>query len=130
MAKLTQDDSLHLFNQVKTVMKPYERVTIKARFDIEGRYDLWSMKDLVNPPGKKADGSGFRSADRAEHIGFYFMPVYTTEAMKETIHPNLLALLKGKACFHIKSTSPELLKQIGDALKKGFEAYKKMGWAV
>ncbi len=48
--------------------------------------------------------------------------------LQEIFHPNLLKLLKGKACFHIKKDDADLLEQIKDALEAGFDLYKKRGW--
>jgi hypothetical protein len=42
--------------------------------------------------------------------------------------PDLLQLLKGKSCFHIKELNPQLESQIEDALKKGYDLYKERGW--
>jgi len=47
--------------------------------------------------------------------------------MKKIFDPQLLKLLKGKTSFHIKEINEELPGQIPDALKKGFDIYKKNG---
>lgn len=131
MAKLTQDDLLKIFAEVKKLMTPYEHGTVKARFDIQGKYDLWSEKDLVDPLGKKRKEISFAALIvQSSYVGFYFMPVYCSEKIKQVIHPDLMKLLKGKACFHIKDTSPELMSHIADALKKGYDGYKKLGWVA
>ena len=130
MAKLTQEDLLDIFNTLKTELKKYERGSLKARFDAEGKYDLWSEKELVDPRGKTRKEMAFASlVIQSNYLGFYFMPVYGSEKIKGALHPDLLKLLKGKACFHIKQVSPELLRQVGEALKMGYEGYKKLGWA-
>src|SRR3954465_9530412 len=113
MAKLTQENLLSIFREVKDQMKSYERGTVKARFDIEGKYDLWSEKDLVDPLGKKRREIGFAALIvQNNYVGFYFMPIYCIEKMRNLIHPDLMKLLKGKACFHIKDTSPQMLGHI------------------
>ncbi|MCP4049961.1 MAG: hypothetical protein GY730_04565 [bacterium] len=56
------------------------------------------------------------------------MPVYTDTVLKEVFKPELLSLLKGKSCFHIKKIDPDLENQITDALKKGYDLYKKRDW--
>jgi hypothetical protein len=56
------------------------------------------------------------------------MPVYSLAETKDVFKPELLKLLKGKACFHIKKTSPELLEQILEVLRIGFEKYQEKGW--
>lgn len=128
MAKLTQEQLLEIFEAVKKEVKPYEKGTIKARIDIQGKYDLWSEKP-VEAFGRKYPAMAFAAVIlQSSYIGFYFMPVYGSEKVKEAIPPDLLKTLKGKACFHIKSTDKELMKQIKTALKIGYEGYKKQGW--
>jgi len=56
------------------------------------------------------------------------MPVYVDTSLKEVFKPELIKLLKGKSCFHIKKLDSQLEKQIEDALKKGYDLYKKRGW--
>jgi hypothetical protein len=62
------------------------------------------------------------------YVGFYLMPVYNTEATKEQLLPDLLKTLKGKACFHIKTDAPELMKHIADTMEPGYRGYKEQGW--
>jgi len=56
------------------------------------------------------------------------MPIYSDTDLKDVFKPELLKLLKGKSCFHIKKLNPELEMQIDFALKVGYELYKKRGW--
>ncbi len=128
MAKLTQEELLAIFEAVKKEVKPYEKGTIKARIDIQGKYDLWSEKP-VEAFGRKYPAMAFAAVIlQSTYVGFYFMPVYGSEKVKETFTPQLLKTLKGKACFHIKTTDKELMKDIKQALKTGYEAYKTNGW--
>ncbi len=128
MAKLTQEELLAIFEAVKKEVKPYEKGTVKARIDIQGKYDLWSEKP-VEAFGRKYPAMAFASVIlQSGYVGFYFMPVYGSDKVKETIPAELLKTLKGKACFHIKTTDKDLMKQIKQALKSGYDAYKKQGW--
>ncbi len=128
MAKLTQEELLAIFEAVKKEVKPYEKGAVKARIDIQGKYDLWSEKP-VEAFGRKYPAMAFASVIlQSGYVGFYFMPVYGSDKVKETIPPELLKTLKGKACFHIKTTDKDLMKQIKQALKSGYDAYKKQGW--
>ena len=128
MAKLTQEELLAIFEAVKKEVNPYEKGTIKARIDIQGKYDLWSEKP-VEAFGRKYPAMAFAAVIlQSTYVGFYFMPVYGSEKVKETFTPQLLKTLKGKACFHIKTTDKELMKDIRQALKTGYEAYKTNGW--
>jgi hypothetical protein len=56
------------------------------------------------------------------------MPIYTDTSLKEIFEPELLNLLKGKSCFHIKKLDEKLKNQIEMVLKKGYELYKEREW--
>jgi hypothetical protein len=62
------------------------------------------------------------------YVGFYYMPVYAQPEIAALFSPDLLSLLKGKSCFHLKRGSEALLQDIEDALAKGFALYKEKGW--
>jgi hypothetical protein len=88
---------------------------------------LYSKNEVV-ALGKKQRMCFAGLMDHKSHVGFYLMPVYTDPSLKKKLAPELARLLKGKSCFHIKKTSPELLKQPDAALTIGLAAYKKNGW--
>ena len=128
MAKLTQNELLAIFNEVKKLAKPYEKGAIKARIDIEGKYDLWSEKEMM-ALGKKRTEMAFTAIIlQSSYVGFYFMPVYCCDGVKDKLGAELMKTLKGKACFHIKNTDPLIMKQIKEAMKLGYEGYKKLSW--
>ncbi len=129
MAKLNQTELLEIFNSLKPLVQPYEKGTIKAKIDIEGRYDLWSIKK-VEAHGKMRDEVFFVGLIlQSSYVGFYFMPVYSNpEEVKPLLDPALLKCLKGKSCFHIKKADAEILKQVKAALKVGYLQYKMNGW--
>lgn len=118
---------LDIFENIKNLMKPYES-KLNARIDIQGKYDLWSEKE-VEAFGRRYDSMAFAAAIiQSGYVGFYFMPVYGEPEMKKVFDPEFLKLLKGKSCFHIKEFTPQTKKWISSALKEGFAAYKKKGW--
>jgi hypothetical protein len=57
------------------------------------------------------------------------MPIYTDTELRILFKPELLKTLKGKSCFHLKSIDPVILRQIKEALKIGYDLFKKRGWA-
>jgi hypothetical protein len=63
-----------------------------------------------------------------DYVGFYYMPVYIEPEMKVLFSPQLLKLLKGKSCFHVRRVDEELLAQVGSALQTGFDLYTRRGW--
>jgi len=99
-----------------------------SKMDDASHFDLWSIKD-VEIAGRKRKEVYFAGAIiQKSFVGFYYMPVYGNPEMKKLFSPELLALLKGKSCFHIKTLDARLLRQIKSALAAGFKQYKKNGW--
>lgn len=133
MAKLTREDLLELFETVKKELEVYETGSVKARRNAaqpaEGKYDLWSEKDLIDPLGKPRKEMNFASlVVQSNYLGFYYMPVYCNPNLAGKLAPELMKTLKGKACFHIKSLSPVMLGHIREALKLGYAFYREQGW--
>lgn len=123
----TQEDLIKIYNELKPILKKYENPLI-AKIDLDSRYDLWSVKDLVIE-GKKRNEVAFAALIiQSSYVGFYFMPTYTHTEIQQVFHPDLLKLLKGKSCFHIKSVTAELKFHIEEAVKKGYELYQSKGW--
>jgi len=122
-----EKDLAKIFSSIKRLLKKYENPLV-AKLDIDNKYDLWSIKD-VEFLGKKRKEVYFAGLIiQSNYVGLYYMPVYVNEDMKKVFHPDLLKLLKGKSCFHIKSLDKELEKHIEEALKIGYDLYKKNGW--
>jgi len=111
-------------------MQPYEHGNIVAHMDIEGKYDLWSHKPGMVIMGKARPEINFATIIiQSGYVGFYYMPIYTQNpALVAKMPPALMKVLKGKACFHLKTMDDALLKDIATAMKVGYDAYKKMGW--
>lgn len=128
MAKLTQEELLDIFDELKKLVKPYEKGSVRSRFDMQGKYDLWSEQPVEIAGRKYPDTAFVGLIVQSSYVGFYFMPVYTRAEVKPQLGPELLKTLKGKSCFHIRSTDKTVLKQVKDALKIGYDLYKKSGW--
>jgi hypothetical protein len=91
-------------------------------------YQLWSPKP-VERHGRAYDETYFAGAIvQKAYVGFYYMPVYTESQLKQVFAPELLALLKGKSCFHVKRLDADLRAQIRSALDAGFALYRERGW--
>jgi hypothetical protein len=89
---------------------------------------LWSERE-VEIEGRKRSEVYFAGAIvQKGYVGFYFMPVYTHAEQKGLFAPELLGLLRGKSCFHVKRLDPALLSHVDDALKKGLALYRERGW--
>ncbi|MBM3152556.1 MAG: DUF1801 domain-containing protein [Chloroflexi bacterium] len=116
-----------LFDTLKPLLQAYQP-PFTPKQDTASDYDLWSFRDLAIEGRKRKEVFFAAIIIQKSYVGFYFMPVYAEPEMKTVFAPELLKLLKGKSCFHVKSLTPELLGQIEGALKDGFELYKQRGW--
>jgi hypothetical protein len=91
-------------------------------------YQLWSPKPVIRD-GRKYKETFFAGVIvQNGYVGFYYMPVYAEPDVKRLFEPELLSLLKGKSCFHVKRLDGELRGQICRALDAGFALYRERGW--
>ena len=120
-----------IFDTLKPLLQAYQP-PLTAQVDTSTRYELWSVTPPAEPlvvEGRKRSQVFFASLIiQKSYVGFYFMPVYVEDELKTIFQPELLRLLKGKSCFHIKKLDAALLGQIEAALKIGFELYQHRGW--
>jgi len=122
-----EKDLIKIFNRLKKLLKKFED-PLKPKFDLDSKYDLWSFKDLVIAGRKRKEIYFAGLIIQSKYVGLYYMPIYTDTSLKDVFKPELLKLLKGKSCFHIKQLDAGLEKQIERALEKGYALYKKRGW--
>jgi hypothetical protein len=112
------------FKKLKKILEQYEG-SLKLKFDLKEKYELWTDKE-VNIAGKNKKELFFAGLTlQKNYVSFYFMPIYVEPELKEKLDPELLKLLKGKSCFHIKSIDQELENKINDTLQKGYKLYQK-----
>jgi hypothetical protein len=123
----TTQDPNTVFKSLKDLLSPFAPPLV-PKMDDASHYDLWSVKDLVIEGRKRKEVYFAGLIIRKGYVGFYFMPVYADTDLKAVFAPELLKLLKGKSCFHIKKLDPTLFDQIKSALQIGFEAYQARGW--
>ena len=122
-----QEDLVKTFKKLKKLLKKYEN-PLKPKFDLDSKYDLWSIKDVEIAGRKRKEVYFAGLIIQSNYVGFYFMPVYVDTKLKDVFDPELLKLLKGKSCFHVKELTPKLEKQIAKALKIGYDLYEKRRW--
>jgi hypothetical protein len=91
-------------------------------------FQLWSPVPVTRN-GRRYGETFFAGAIvQKAWVGFYYMPVYVEPELKRILAPELLAVLKGKACFHVTRLDDELLGQIRNALDAGIALYRERGW--
>ena len=115
------------FKKIRETLKPYSPpLTVKV--NIASKYDLYSVKNIVIRKKNKPEVFFAGVAIHRNFVGFYYMPIYTHPEVRNQLPPRLLAYVKGKACFHFKEVSDDLLSDIASALHVGFEKYQAEGW--
>ena len=121
------DELQSIFEQLQPLISRYSP-PLQPKTDTDRYYDVWSFKDLVIADRKRKEVFFAGLIIQKAYVGFYFMPVYTDPETKSLFPPELLRLLKGKSCFHIKKLTPELLTQVDAALERGFKFYQERDW--
>lgn len=123
-----QPQLVPIFKELVKLMEPFAKGSVEKKGGKDGQVGLISFKP-VEINGKKTDEVYLAGGlVQKGYVGFYFMPIYTVPELKSELHPDLLKSLKGKSCFHLKKMDEEVAQQVKDALKKGYDLYKKKGW--
>ena len=118
------------FDRLETSLRRYVPPRVARTGGVKGKRNcqLWSEK-AVEVAGRKRDEVYFAGLILQKgYVGFYFMPVYTHAEQKAVFEPELLALLKGKSCFHVKRLDDALVGHVDAALATGFDLYRERGW--
>ena len=123
-----EENLYQIFQRLKATLMMFEKPTMAPKIDLDSRYELWSQKDVVINGRRRREVFFAALIIQSNYVGFYFMPVYIDTSLKEVFAPELLKLLKGKSCFHIKQLDENLENRIFDALRKGYDLYKQRGW--
>ena len=91
-------------------------------------FNLWTGKE-VEFMNRKFPTIHFAGLiKQSNFVGFYFMPVYGDPSLKKKLAPELVKMLKGKSCFHVKHVTAETVKQVKEALDIGARSYRERGW--
>jgi len=115
-----------VFDEMKALLARHARLfTVREGYVKNKRdYHLILEKQVVID-GRPRKELWFASIiQQKDSVGFYFTP----PDVKEKLSPELLSHLDGKSCFHFKSLTPALKKDLATALKLGLEAYRKKNW--
>ena len=116
-----------IFKQLRPLLATYQP-PFEPKHDDGRYYDLWSFKPLVIDGRKRTEVFFAGLIIQKYHLGFYFMPIYVDTSLSAIFEPELLGLLKGKSCFHIKKLDEQITAQIRSALVMGFNLYKERSW--
>ena len=120
-------DRTGIFRAIRPLMARYAP-PLQPRTDVEGRYELWSPAPVAAPGGKRKDVFFAGLIIQSSYVGFYFMPLAADEDRSSVFEPELLGLLKGKSCFHVRRLDDALLGQVSAALERGRDIWVRRGW--
>ena len=121
---------IEIFDRLEAVLASHvPPFTVRAGGIASKRdYQLWSERP-VEIDGRKRDEVYFAGlVAQKGYVGFYFMPVYTHADRTRLFAPDLLALLEGKSCFHVKRLDDVLEQHVENALAEGVALYRERGW--
>ena len=123
-------DLASLFDRLEALLATYVPPLAARTGAVAGKrdYQLWSELPVEIEGRKRKEVYFAGLIAQKGYVGFYFMPVYTHADRKSLFAADLLALLKGKSCFHVKRLDEGLERHIEDALARGFELYRERGW--
>jgi len=101
---------------------------LTAKVDTPGRYELYSIKDVVIDGRKRSEVYFAGAIIQKSFVGFYFMPMYSSPGFIEGLSPELKRCIKGKACLNIKKAEENLFKEIEKMTRDGFKIYRRNKW--
>jgi hypothetical protein len=119
-----------IFDRLQALLGEYAPPLAARSGSVKGKrdYQLWSERPVVVAGRKRKEVYFAGLIGQKGYVGFYFMPVYTHEDRRALFAPELLELLQGKSCFHVKRLDPALERHVRDALARGFELYRERDW--
>ena len=102
--------------------------TIKSKEDTAEKYEVYGTIEAMQGK-KKVDGIYFATVQpKAKDVRFYFFPLYThREEIIDSLSDELKKALKGKTCFHIKSMSEAMSKEIEALVNTAIGLYQNDG---
>jgi hypothetical protein len=123
-------DLTEIFDRLERLLSGFAPPLVARAGGVDGKrdYQLWSERPLVIEGRRRKEVYFAGIIGQKGYVGFYFMPVYTHADQRALFTPELLALLKGKSCFHLKRLDDELERHVRAALDRGFELYRERGW--
>jgi hypothetical protein len=124
-AKTTQED---VFDELRAILAGYAGSFTVREGAVKNKrdYHLILEKPLVID-GRKRDELWFASVIQQKNsVGFYLTCM--SPDVKAKLSQELLKHLDGKCCFHMKSLTPQLKKDVDAALKAAVAEHKKRRW--
>ena len=126
--RLESDQLKASFDQLKALIlkyKPWLRVEQNSAM----HFEVWTTREISIHGKKLRRGLMFASVARfKDYVGFYFQPLYFTQAVLDESMSDLAALKTGVTCFHISDFNEIIEKQTRMLIDSGWNSYKENNW--
>lgn len=115
-----QSEFSTIFAKLKSIIEPYaKKLTIKS-----DKNDIYYLDAAYSEKWKKE--LFFASTQvKKNYVSFHLMPVYMYPDLLINISPELKKHMPGKSCFNFKKVEPELLGELTQLTKQGYERLMK-----
>lgn len=112
---------------LKDILRNHKKA-LQIRVDTDKNFEAAGTIEAMQGK-KKVDGMYFASVmPKPKDIRFYFFPLYThRDQLIDTLSDELQKALKGKTCFHIKTLSEDMKKDLTQLVAAGVKIYQKDG---
>jgi hypothetical protein len=67
----------------------------------------------------------FGAVMKKGYVSFHLVPLYMMPALKESISPELMKRMQGKACFNFRKPEPDLFKELETLTATSLKAFEK-----
>jgi hypothetical protein len=106
-----------LFQRFKAMLEPYARDMY-----VSADSPQWYGVDMA--PESERDPTTWFGATRVgkRYVSYYLMPVYVKPDLLDDVSPELLKRMQGKSCFNFSKVDEQLLSELEDLTKRGYEA--------
>jgi len=122
-----EDEKQKIFDEMRVILSSYVP-PLSVKIDEDRRYDIYGTKPVQIGRIKKKEMFFASVIIQKYHVGFYFSPIYTHRDRFDDAPEELLHLLKGKSCFHIKRFDTAVFENIRQIMDKGIRIYEEEGW--
>jgi hypothetical protein len=118
-----------IFEKIKFVLQKQSPPMLVSK-NSENCFELTGNKPVAYGSKKQiVQGMYFSSVvAHKDMISFHFFPIYMKKELFEPLIPTTKKYMKGKSCFNFKKAEQVNETELTALLKKGAEAWKKLGY--
>jgi hypothetical protein len=120
---MSKPEHVPTFQRLRAILEPYEEALVK----VHDRPDSYYLDSPHVQPNKKPLFFGSARIGK-QHVSFHLMPVYLWPELLDGVSDGLRRRMQGKSCFNFKTPDEDLLTELGDLARRGFERYRESGY--